>query len=318
MLRRYVNLLAVLATCVLAGTVPLGAQPVDRQLKLVAAQETGTATDKVARLLAQALESHWQAPVIVENRPGAGGTIGAEAVARAAPDAMTLLVGGYSNLVVATVLRTDVRYDPERDFVPIGRVAHVPFVFAVHPSVPAQTLGELVDLARAKPGQLNVGSLVGGSTGMGTALLVQATGIQLTPIEYKGASTAIADLVAGRIDVMFNEIAALGAQARAGRVRLLAAASPNRLVAAPDLPTTAEAGFPSIVVAPWYGLLAPANMPLEILARVREALAAAQAMPSFRAQIAALGYESIDEDGNAFARQIVADIRSARSALTKR
>ncbi|CAG0966697.1 hypothetical protein BURK1_01003 [Burkholderiales bacterium] len=287
----------------------------ERPVKLVAAQEPGTATDKVSRILADALEQHWGTPVVVENRPGAAGTIGAVAVARGPHDGYTLLVGGYSNLVVAPAMRTDVRYDATRDYVPIGRLATVPFVFAVHPSVQAHDLPGLVALARAQPGKLNVGSLGGGATGMGTALLVAATGVDMTPIEYRGATSAITDLVAGRIDFLFNEIAALGVQAKADRVRLLAVATPQRIRVAPDLPTTTEQGFPTVVVAPWYGLFAPADVSPEVAARLREAFTAARRSPALRERIHSLGYEMADDDAASFARLIAEDTRAARSVL---
>ena len=286
-----------------------------RNVRLIAAQEPGSATDKVARIVADALEQYWGTSVIVDNRPGVGGTIGAEAAARAQPDGYTLLLGGYSNLVVSSAMRDDLRYDASRDFLPLGRIAVVPFVFAVHPSVPAHTLREFVAYARTRPGALNVGSLGTGVTAMGTGLFVAATGVEMTPIEYRGATSAITDLVAGRIDFLFNEIAALGAQARGNRVRLLAVAMPSRIAAAPDVPTTAEQGLPSVVVAPWYGVLAPAGIPPDVAARLREAVAAVQRSPVVRDRIAALGYEPIEDDPGAFARQFAADLHAARQVV---
>lgn len=289
----------------------------ERAIKLVAPQEPGSATDKVARILADALEKQFGSPVIVENRPGAGGTIGAEMVARSVPDGHTLLVGGYPSLVVASATRPDLRYDALHDFTPIGGFAVVPFVFAVHPSVPAKSLPELIAYGKANPGKLNVGWPGGGTTGMGTALLVSATGVEMTPIEYKGATSAITDLVAGRIDVLFGEIGALGVQADAQRVRLLAVATPRRVAAAPGLPTTAEIGLPSVVVTPWYGLLGPAGMPREVSAKIVEAFSGARRAPEFRSRIVALGYELVDDDPASFARRIAADLRAARAVLPR-
>jgi tripartite-type tricarboxylate transporter receptor subunit TctC len=288
----------------------------DRVVKVVAAQEPGSATDKVARTVAAALEKHWGSPVIVENRPGAGGTIGADVVAKAAPDGYTLLVGGYSNMIVAPAMRDDIRYDVTRDFAAFGRVAVVPFVYAVHPSVPAATLPELVALARAQPGKLNVASLGGGVTAMGLAMFFAATGVEMTAIEYKGSVSGIADLIAGRIDVMFNEIASLQPQAAVGRVRLLAAATPKRIAVAPDLPTTAEQGFPSVVVGAWYGLFAPVGIPPAVASRLEEAMVAARRSSELQDHMRTLGYEIVDRDDAAsFARQIDADAREARRLL---
>jgi len=288
----------------------------DRVVKVIAAQEPGSATDKVARTAAAALEKHWGSPVIVENRPGAGGTIGADVVAKAPTDGYTLLLGGYSNMIVAPAMRDDIRYDVTRDFAAFGRVAVVPFVFAVHPSVQAATLPELVALARAKPGTLNVASIGGGVTAMGLAMFFAATGVQMTAIEYKGSVSGIADLIAGRIDFMFNEIASLQPQAAAGRVRLLAAATPKRIAVASDLPTTAEQGLPSVVVSAWYGLFAPAGIPPAVASRLEEAMAAIRRSPDLQDHMRALGYEVVDrDDAAAFARQIAADARDARRLL---
>jgi tripartite-type tricarboxylate transporter receptor subunit TctC len=315
---RHFPALAAAVAIFAAPLAALAADPAypDRVVKLVAAQEPGSATDKVARTVAAALEKHWGKPVIVENRPGAGGTIGADLVAKAMPDGYTLLLGGYSNMIVAPAMRDDIRYDVTRDFLPFGRVAVVPFVYAVHPSVPAQTLPELVALARAEPGKLNVASLGGGVTAMGLATFFAATGVTMTAIEYKGSVGGITDLVAGRIDFMFNEIAGLQSQAKAGRVRLLAVATPRRIAAAPELPTTGEQGLPSIVVAAWYGVFAPAGTPAAIVSRLEDAMAAARRSPELQEHMRALGYEVVAEDDAAsFARQIDADAREARRLL---
>lgn len=313
--RHRLALAAALAALVAPWPVAAADYP-ERPVKVVAAQEPGSATDKVARTVAAALERHWGSPVIVENRPGAGGTIGADLVARAAPDGYTLLLGGYSNMIVAPAMRGDIRYDVTRDFAAFGRVAVVPFVYAVHPSVPAQTLPELVALARAEPGKLNVASLGGGVTAMGLATFFAATGVRMTAIEYKGSVAGITDLVAGRIDFMFNEIAGLQAQAKAGRVRLLAVATPKRIAAAPELPTTAEQGLPSVVVAAWYGIFAPAGTPAAIASRLEQAMAAVRRSPELQEHMRGLGYEVVAEDDAAsFARQLGADAREARRLL---
>lgn len=318
---RLPSAIALAALVATIAPTAAAADPVfpDRVVKIVAAQEPGSATDKVARIVAAALEKHWGSRVIVENRAGAGGTIGAEYVARAEPDGYTLLLGGYSNMIVAPAMRPEIRYDTTRDFVPFGRVAVVPFVYAVHPSVPARTLPEVVALARAEPGKLNVASLGGGATAMGLAKFFTATGVEMTSIEYKGAVSGIADLVAGRIDFMFNEIAGLGAQARAGRVRLLAVATPKRIEAEPDLPTTAEQGLPSVVVAPWYGVFAPAGTPPAVAARLSAAVAASRHSSELQEQMRTLGYDIVaDDDPASFARQLDIDAQEARRLLKPR
>ncbi|MCC6378538.1 MAG: tripartite tricarboxylate transporter substrate binding protein [Burkholderiales bacterium] len=306
---------------VLAGAAPIPALAADpaypsRVVTLVAPQQPGSATDKVARTVAAALEQHWGSPVIVENKAGAGGTIGAGEVARAAPDGYTLLLGGFSHMIVSPAVLPDARYDVTRDFHAFGRVAVVPFVFAVHPSVPATTLPELVALSRAEPGKLNVAALRGGVTSMGLAKFFAATGAKMTEIEYKGAVSPITDLVAGRIQLMFNEIAGLQAQARAGRLRLLAVASPERVTAAPELPTTAEQGYPSVVVKAWYGIFAPAGVPAAVASRLEEAMAAARRSPELQRQLRSLGYEVVTQDDAAsFARQVASDTQEARRLL---
>lgn len=312
---------ALLASWFALTCVPFAVHAADagypaRVVTIVAPQQAGSATDKVARTLAAALEQHWGSPVIVENKPGAGGTIGAEQVSRAAPDGYTLLLGGFSHMIVSPAILENVRYDVTRDYHAFGRIAVVPFVFAVHPSVPANTLPQLVALARAEPGKLNVMALHGGVTSFGLAKFFDATGVSMTEIEYKGSVSGVADLVAGRIQVMFNEIAGLQAQAKAGRVRLLAVATPERAAAAPELPTTVEQGYPSVVVKAWYGLFSPDGVPPAVAARIEEAMAAARRSPELQRQLSSLGYEVVVQDDPAsFAKQVASDAREVRRLL---
>ena len=287
-----------------------------RPITLVAGNQAGSATDNVARLLAETLEAQLGVSVVVENRAGAGGKIAAEAVAKATPNGYTLLVGGGSNLVMAAAMEPDLRYDPMKDFVPIGRVAQVPYAFAVSAGVPVRTLGELVALARKDPGKLTYVSLgAATTTGYGMAKFLKETGTDMLAVEYKGIASAIPDVLAGRVDVLFNEIAVVSQHAQGGSLRVLAIAGPQRLARLPGVPTTAEQGFPKVVVAAWFGLLAPAGTPPEVIKRLDEAYAAAVRSPTTRKRIDALGYEPVDDAPGHFATALRDEIAAVRETL---
>jgi tripartite-type tricarboxylate transporter receptor subunit TctC len=304
-------LIAAVAGAV-AETRPWPQQPI----RIVAGQQPGSATDNIARLVANALSTELGVAVAVDNRPGAGGRIGAEAVARATPDGYTLLVAGASNLVIAAVMEPDLRYDPLRDFVPVGRLAHVPYGFAVHPGMPARTLGELAEIARARPGKLTYVSLGSATTtGFGMASFLREASVDMLAIEYRGISSAIPDVLAGRVDVLFNEIAVLTEQAHGGRLRMLAIASPRRAARAPEVPTTAEQGFPRVVVSAWYGLLAPAGTPPDVLKRLADAYQTVVRSPALRSRIEALGYEPIVDAPGQFAAAVRDEIGALRATM---
>ena len=287
-----------------------------RPITIVAGNQAGSATDNVARLVAETLEQQLGVSVVVENRAGAGGKIAAEAVARATPNGYTLLVGGGSNLVMAPAMEPDLRYDPVKDFVPIGRYAQVPYAFAVNAGVPARTLGELVALARKDPGKLTYVSLGAATTmGYGMARFLKESGTDLLAVEYKGAASAIPDVLAGRVDVLFNEIAVVSQHAQGGNLRVLAVAGPHRLARLPQVPTTAEQGFPRVVVAAWFGLLAPAGTPPEVVKRLNEAYAAAVRSPAMKKRLDALGYEPIDDAPGHFATALREEIAAVRETL---
>ena len=286
-----------------------------RPIRIIAAQQAGSATDNVARLVAEALEKELGVAVTVDNRPGAGGKIGAEAAARATPDGYTLFVGGMSNLVIPAATESDLRYDSVKDFVAIGRVAHVPFGFVVHSSVPARSLRELADLARAKPGKLTYATLgPATSTGFGMAMFLQQAKVDMLAVEYRGISSALPDVLSGRVDALFNEVALLAQHGQdGGSLRILAIASPRRSTRLPNVPTTAEQGFPRVVLAPWYGILAPADTPPEVVNRLTEAYRGLVRSQAVRSRIDALGYEPIDDSPGQFATALHDDISAIRS-----
>ena len=286
-----------------------------RPIRIIAAQQAGSATDNVARLVADALEKELGVAVTVDNRPGAGGKIGAEAAARATADGYTLLVGGTSNLVIPPATESDLRYDPAKDFVAIGRVAHVPFGFVVHTGVPARNLRELADLARAKPGKLTYATLgPATSTGFGMAMFLHEAKADMLAIEYRGISSALPDVLSGRVDALFNEVALLSQHGQeGGSLRILAIASPRRSPKLPNVPTTAEQGYPRVVIAPWYGILAPADTPAAVVKRLNEAYQALVRSPVVRSRIDALGYEPLDDSAGQFASALREDIATIRS-----
>ena len=313
---RWAATLAVLAMLAGAATANDTARWPQRPITLVAGNQAGSATDNVARLVAETLEQQLGVSVVVENRAGAGGKIAAEAVAKATPNGYTLLVGGGSNLVMAAAIEPDLRYDPVKDFVPIGRFAQVPYAFAVNAGVPATTLGELAALARKAPGKLTYVSLgTATTTGYGMAKFLKESGTDLLAVEYKGITSAIPDVLAGRVDVLFNEIAVVSQHAQGGNLRVLAIAGPRRLARLPQVPTTAEQGFPRVVVAAWFGLLAPAGTPPDVVKRLNEAYAAAVRSPATKKRLDALGYEPVEDAPGHFAAALRDEIVSVRETL---
>ena len=197
---------------------------------------------------------------VIDNRPGAGGIIGAEMGARAAPDGYTLFLGGVASHGIVPNLRRNLPYDPIKDFSPVGLIAAAPLVLVVHPSVAAANVKEFVQLAKAKPGQLNFASNgSGGSSHMAAELFKMITATDLTHVPYKGLSPALTDLLSGQIQLMFSSTVAMLPQVRAGKLRPLAMTGVQRSPAMPEIPTIAEAGYPGCVTASWYGVLAPAR-----------------------------------------------------------
>jgi tripartite-type tricarboxylate transporter receptor subunit TctC len=265
-----------------------------RPVKLMVPQPPGAQNDVLGRLLADRLSELWGQPVVVENHGGAGGTIGAALAAKAPADGYTVLVGGLSNLAVATTLVKQLSYDAMRDFVPVGGVARVPYALAVHRSVPATTLDELIAYAREHPGKLTYASGGNGSTSnLGAELLKAMAGLEVVHVPYRGSAPAIKALVAGEIDMMFADLALLAPHAKGGTLRLIAAAGATRASAAPELPTVAEQGLSGFAIAPWYGVVLPAGAPPEIVARLAEGVHDAVRTPQVRQRFDQLGYEPI-------------------------
>lgn len=286
-----------------------------RSITIVAGNQAGSATDSVARLVAESFEAQFGVPAVVDNRPGAGGRIAAEAVAKATPNGYTLLVAGTSNLVMAAAMEPDLRYDPVRDFAPIGRLVQVPFGFAVNAKVPATTLRELAALARAEPGRLTYVSLgAATTTSLGMSRFLRAAGVEMLGVEYRGITSAIPDVLAGRIDVLFTELGALAQHAQGGGLRVLAIAASSRSARLPQVPTTAEQGFPGVVVGSWYGLLAPAGTPPDVMQRLNAAYAAAVHSSATKRRIDALGYDPVDDAPGRFAIALREEIAAAREA----
>lgn len=286
----------------------------DRPVKLVAGHPVGTGVDNAARVFARAFSEQLGQPVVVENRLGAGGTIAVEAVAQAAPDGYTLLAGAPPNVILPAAVDRGARFDPVTDFAPIGRIAQAPFAVAVGAHVPARTLAELVELARNRPGQLTYMSPGRGSlTELNIGMLASATGTTFMPIEYKSIATGVVDLVAGRIDIAINDLDTFAPHAAAGSVRVLGILGTRRAARAPDVPTVAEQGFPTVTIPLWFGVLAPARTPPDALARLRAAYEAAMRSPEVRERLAGFGYEPLADAPGQFAAAIVDDLRNARA-----
>jgi len=267
----------------------------------------GPGPDSLARLFGQKMTEAWGQPVIVEQRGGGGGTISAEAVAKAAPDGYTLLLMTGTHAINPSVYKTN--YDMVRDFAPVTLLGSTPFVLAVHPSVPVKSVAELIKLAKEKPGALNYGS--GGSgtpPHLATELFKQMAGVQMVHVPYKTIPAAITDLLAGQIQVMFTVGPAGLPQVKAGRIRGLAVSTAKRSSFAPDLPTVAESGLPGFNVFGWNGVLATAGTPRPVIEKLHSLFITAMKDPEVRTRMAGFGFEPIGNTPEEFGAFVKEDI----------
>ena len=251
----------------------------------------GGGTDIVSRLVAQRLADSIKQSVVVDNRAGGAGNIGAELVARANPDGYTLLVGSATILAVNPVI-FKVAYNPSRDFAPITLLGSQPHLMVVHPSLPANSVREFVNLAKEKSLKLNYGSSgTGGPAHLGGELFKIDAGVDMLHIPYKGTGPAVIDLVGGQLQVGLLSLASSMPHVKSGRLKALAVTSPKRAIVAPELPTIAESGYPGFEVRSWYGLLAPAGTPKTIIDKLSSQIAAVLRQPEVIAKLASDGAE---------------------------
>jgi tripartite-type tricarboxylate transporter receptor subunit TctC len=250
--------------------------------------------DTVARLLAQKVSESVKQPVIVDNKPGAGGNIGADAVAKASPDGYTILMGAVATHAINPTLYASIPYDPVRDFVPVTQVASTPNVLIVNPSIPAANVKEFIAYTKANPGTLNFGSGSTGSAGHLAGELFKAmAGVEMTHIPYKGAAPAMQDLIGGQIQLMFDNLASALGQVRAGKVKALAVTTAQRSALAPELPTIAESGLPGFDISTWFGIFVPSGTSREVVERLHTEFTRALGAPDVRERMLNLGAEPV-------------------------
>ncbi|HZE10403.1 MAG TPA: tripartite tricarboxylate transporter substrate binding protein [Burkholderiales bacterium] len=278
-----------------------------RPVRVVVPFAPGGPNDIIVRLVAQKLGESLGQPFLVENRAGAGGNIGTDYVAKSAPDGYTLLSVGPGSLII-NPLMGKVAYDTQRDFAPVTLMAKAPNALVVHPSLPVSSVKELIALARARPGAINYGSGGNGSTPhLSAALFAAMAGVTLTHVPYKGSAPATADLIGGQVQVAFLGIPAVLPHVKSGKLRVLAVTGLSRSPELPEVPTVDESGVPGYEVSPWYGLLAPAGTPREIVARLAGEATSILRAAQMKEKLAAQGAEAAGGTPEQYAAVIRAD-----------
>lgn len=300
------NKLLALLLLTLAGLSHAQTWPT-RPIRLVVPFAAGGTTSILGRAMADKLAPLLGQPVVVDNRPGAGGNVGMDAVAKSEPDGYTLLMGPIG-LAINPALYNKMSFDPIRDLAPIGLYAGVPNLLVVHPSVPAQSLKELIALFKANPGKYNYASNGNGtSSHLAAEMLKSSAGVDIVHIPYKGGAPAMADLLAGQVTMLFDQMPAVLPQVKGGKVRALGVSSAQRSAAAPEVPSLAEAGLPGFDMTVWFGLLAPARTPPAVLQRVNAEMGKVLQDPEFRTFLAGLGVSPLGGSPDAFASFIQAE-----------
>jgi tripartite-type tricarboxylate transporter receptor subunit TctC len=298
---------AALATLLICGVASAQTYP-SRPIRIVSPFAAGGGNDAICRILSPRLSESLKQQVFIENRAGANGIVGTEVAARSAPDGYTILLIPSGHAVNATLYKK-LPFDSIRDFTPITLVGSSPLVLAVHPSLPAKNVKELIALARARPGQLTYGSAGVGSSGhLGGAQFETLTGSKMTHIPYKGMGIVVVDLMSGQVTMTFGTSLSVVPHVRAGRLRALATTGAKRSPALPDLPTVAEAGVPGYEASIWYGFVAPAKVPAEIVTRLHSAIVAVLQMPETRERFASQGLDVLYNTPEEFGKLLVSDI----------
>ena len=301
----YTTLLAAAPTAQPQAQSPYPA----KAIRYVVPFPAGGPLDIVARALGQELNRSWGQPVIIDNRPGAGGNIGADVVAKAPPDGYTILMGAVSTHAINVTLYSRLPYDPIKDFSPVTLITSVPNVLVVHPSIPAKTVRELIAIAKARPGQLNFASGSTGSAGhLAGELFNTMAGVKMVHIPYKGAGPAVVDLLAGHVSLMFDNLASALPNIKAGRVRAIAVTTTRRSPFLPDLPTISESGLPGFDIGTWFGVFAPAGTPREIVTKLNTELIRILNTPNMKERLANLGAEPMGNTPEQFAAFIKSEI----------
>lgn len=280
-----------------------------KPLRMVVPFAPGGPNDTLGRLIGHKLTEAWGQAVIVDNRGGAGGTVGLEAASRLPGDGYALAMGGSSNLTVAPSLYAKLPYDSIKDFTPIINVAIVPYALAVNPTVPAKNVKELIALATKKPGYLSYGSSgMGSMSSLAAEMLKSESKTNIVHVPYKGTLPALTDVISGQIDMMLADFSLIKAHADSGRLRVLGVTGNKRSTAAPSVPTIAESGLPGYELSPWFGVVAPAGVPKDLVRKLNGVIGASLKSSDVVQRLGALGYEPLGGTPEQFAATIKADI----------
>ena len=292
------------------GVVPALAQNYPtKPIRILIAQAPGSATDVVSRVVGNRLSEGLGQPIVIEARPGAGGVVGTEAAARSAPDGYTMFMGNNSTHGSNPAVYPKLPYDAINDFAPIAFVASVPYVLVVEPSLPVKSVQELIALAKSRSGKLNYASAGNGSTHHFCGeLLKSLAGIDILHVPYKGSPPAITGLLGGEVSLMFANVADIGSQIKAGKVKALAVTTAKRAASLPDAPTMSEAGLPGFEIVSWFGLLAPAGTPAPIVARLNAETVKVLERSDVKAALANQGLEVAPGTPEQFAAHIKSEI----------
>jgi len=309
--------LVIAATTVTAPLARAAEYP-SRAIKIVVPYAAGGPTDVLARLVADYLGRDLKQTAVVENKPGAQGAIAADYVARAEPDGYTLFVTAASIMVLNPLLYKKLSYDPQKDLRMLTVVTDLPVVMEVHPSVPAKTVKEFVDYAKANPGKLNFGSAgTGGTIHLAGEMFKQIAGVDMTHVPYKGAGPALTDLLSGNIQVMFDTLSTALPPVKSGMLRPLGVSSKERSPDLPDVPTVAESGYPDYQVGVWFGLAGSSKLPDEVVTKVMGSMDRALGDAAFRASLEKIGFPVLKPKTVAEINQFVDDDRARWSKVIK-
>lgn len=306
---RLLKIALALSLCAATNALAQASAYPTKPIRMIVPFPPGGPTDVVARLIGIKLSERWGQQVVIDNRAGAGGTIGAEMAARAAPDGHTLVMGSTANMAVNVTLYPKLSYDPVKDFIPVNLAAITPNLFVVHPSHPANNVREFIALAKAKPGTINYATGgVGTPSHLAAELFKTMAGIEMNHVPYKGSIPALTDIMGGQVTLMFDSMASALPLVQSGKLKALAQTGSKRVGALPDLPTVAESGLPGYEVAGWFGVFAPAGTPREVVNKLSTEISRILALPDVKARYSALGAEPGPGNPDEFAAFLKSEI----------